>query len=81
MEFGQEFIDRRVGDVDLVEIVVLPKLLGIPQFDIDETFFQVMLQGATVDQEFLAKSSAPEPSPRCISDMTISFMPASWSTV
>ena len=29
MEFGQEFIDRGVGDVDLVKVVILPELLGV----------------------------------------------------
>jgi len=31
VEFRQEVIDRRVGDVNLVEIVVFPEFLGVAQ--------------------------------------------------
>jgi len=55
LEFSQKFIDRRVGDVDLVEVVVLPKLLGIAQLNIRETVFKVIFQGAAIDKGVLRK--------------------------
>jgi len=59
MEFGQEFIDRGVGDVGLVEIIVLPEFLGIAQFDVGETFSEIILQGATIDQGVLGEIIGP----------------------
>ncbi len=59
VEFRQELIDRRVGDVDLIKIIVLPKLLGIAQFDVGETVFKVVSQGAAVDQGVLSKVIGP----------------------
>ena len=55
MEFCQEFIDRRVGNVDLVKVVILPEFLGIAQFYIGESVLQVIFQGATIDQGILGE--------------------------
>ena len=59
MKACQELIDQGVGDVDLVEIVILPELLGVPQLDISESLFEVMPQGASVDQGVLGKVVRP----------------------
>jgi hypothetical protein len=59
MEFSQELIDRGMGDVDLVEIVVLPELLGVAQFDVGEAVFKVILQGAAIDQGVLREVVGP----------------------
>ena len=75
MEFRQELIDRRVGDVDLVEIVVLPELLGIAQLDVGEAVFEVVLQGAAVDQGVLGEVVGPGTVPPVHVGHEISFMP------
>jgi len=59
VEFRQELIDRGVGDVDLVEIFVLPEILGVAQLDVGEAVFEVVFQGATIDQGILREVIRP----------------------
>jgi len=55
MELGQKLVDRRMGDVDLVKIVILPKFLGVAQLDVGEAVCQVTFQDATINEGILGK--------------------------
>ena len=59
MELRQKVIDRRVGDVYLVEVVALPKFLGVAQFNVGKAVFKVILQGAAIDKGVLREVVGP----------------------
>ena len=50
VETTEQVIYRRVGDVDLLEGVVLPEFLRIAQLDVGEALRKVVFQGALVDE-------------------------------
>jgi len=55
VEFRQEFIDRRMGDVYLVKVLILPEFFGIAQFDVRKAVFEIVFQSTTVDQGVLGE--------------------------
>lgn len=61
VEAAEQVVDGGVGDVDLLEGVVLPEFLGVAQLDVGEALPQVVFQGALVDdrivREFIARGA------------------------
>jgi hypothetical protein len=55
VEAAEQVVDRGVGNVDLLEVVVLPELLRVAQLDVGEPLFEVVFQGALVDERIACK--------------------------
>ena len=55
VKLSQLFINGRVGDVNLVKGSVFPQFLRIPQFNVGEAVFQVIVEGAFVYEGIVGK--------------------------
>jgi hypothetical protein len=63
VELGKPVIDRSVGDVGLIKAPVFPQFLRVAQFNIGKPVFQIIIQGALVQQGVVGKIIRPSPIP------------------